>query len=150
MTDYDVTLTLDHIKANIGKKIEYYALWDIGVENFFRGGCLIQGIHKNIANNRLTIYATGVWGDSLNSFYADEEGYIRNPADPQTFYYLAPPPFALYQIVWEEKGVNQKRYIPADSKIDLEILAENITSGPYEAWRINLDGSLWDDKTALN
>lgn len=147
----DITLTLDHINGHVGRPIEYYEMWDIQQESFFRGGCLIQGVYNDPNNGyQATIYATGIWGQSLNGFYADDQGYIRNPANPQQWYWLGPMPYALYQIVWEEAGEKKIRYVAGDSYSDIQMQVELLTDQLYEAWRINLDGSLYDDKSQFN
>jgi hypothetical protein len=133
-----INLDIDIINHYLGHEIDYYELWDPH-EGFFRkGSSLIHGTYQDPAG-ATKIYADLIWGDSLDEAVEDDGGFCF---PGRSYIYLAPEPFRIYKISWEnELGIKEEKVIPADSLADVDLIAREFTAKPFQATRVNLDGS---------
>lgn len=127
-----------------GRTIEFYELFDITVEQFRRGSVHVHGFYTDPAG-KMKLYSDLIWGDSLDEAYFDQEGLLV--FENLSYIYLGPAPFKLYQLNFVDRdGVKQQKFIPAESNVDLDIIARSIAGkNPYFTKRVNMDGTDYYD-----
>ena len=135
-----INIDTDLLPSLINKEIVFYELWDISSGDFRRGSAHVHGTYV-AQQGKSKIYSEPIWGDSLDSTYFDEEGLLV--FENGSYVYLGPPPFNIYRLNYEdENGIKHQKLIPAESDIDLDIVAREIARGnEYFTTRVNLDGT---------
>jgi hypothetical protein len=130
----------DIISSLVNQQMIFYELWDSSLGEFRRGEVHVHGTYFD-ETGLLKIYSEQVWGHSLDDAYFDEEGLLV--FEKGSYIYLGPPPFNLYRLKYEdENGLKQQKLIPAESDVDLDIIAKVIANDNWFTFhQVNLDGT---------
>ncbi|WP_159467974.1 hypothetical protein [Dyadobacter sp. 3J3] len=136
-----INLDSDTLIQCLGREIEYYELWDPELGDFKCGRSFIHGTYLD-DNGSIKIYADLIWGDSLDQIKEGDGGFCFANG---SYIYLAPAPFQIFRITWlNNSGVQEKKIIPAETYMDVELTARLFTTEPYQTVRINLDGTVYN------